>query len=263
MNSETPATNSSKQLKVMSFNVLHGEGMIDGKLNLERIASIIEASGVDVAGLQEVDKHYSSRSDYVDQAAWLAERLGMYYAYGANLILPSEEEGRPDRQYGTLVLSKYPIVYQNNHKLAQLLDVERPEARGLLETHIDVDGYLVRFFNTHLGLDQEERQQQAEQIIAKAEERPEPIIMAGDFNGSPESPEIAKLASVFRDSLESTEWQKEYTLVQPNSDNTEYIPVKRIDYLFSSRELPIISARILNDEIISDHYPLIASYSIG
>ncbi|WP_010278440.1 endonuclease/exonuclease/phosphatase family protein [Paenibacillus senegalensis] len=265
MNQEWGASNAAdgtKELTVMSFNILHGEGMIDGKLDLERIASIIEASGAELIGLQEVDKHFSARSHYVDQGVWLAERLGMDYAYGANLTLPAEDDGKPERQYGTLVLSRFPIIYKKNHKLVQLLDVNRPEARGLLETHIDIQGSKVIFFNTHLGLDSRERMQQAEQIMDKAKGRTEPIIMSGDFNAAPDSPEIIRLTSMFRDSLAGTEWEKEFTLVQPNADKTEYVPVKRIDYLFSSKELRVKDARILNEAIISDHYPLAATYSI-
>lgn len=59
---------------VMTFNIHHAQGT-DGVLDLQRIADVIEASGADVVGLQEVDRHYSARSDWVDQAAALAELL--------------------------------------------------------------------------------------------------------------------------------------------------------------------------------------------
>jgi endonuclease/exonuclease/phosphatase family metal-dependent hydrolase len=45
---------------VMSFNIHHGQGT-DGVLDLERIARVIRASGADIVGLQEVDRHFGGR----------------------------------------------------------------------------------------------------------------------------------------------------------------------------------------------------------
>ena len=98
----------ARPLTVMTYNIHHGAG-IDGVLDLERIAVLIEKSGADVIGLQEVDRHWDVRSNWVDQPAWFAQRLKMHYAYAANLDLPPVNPGEPRRQYGTAILSKYPI----------------------------------------------------------------------------------------------------------------------------------------------------------
>ena len=52
---------------------------------------MIDESGADLVGLQEVDKHWSARSDWADQPAWFAQRLGLHVAYAANLDLQSKE----------------------------------------------------------------------------------------------------------------------------------------------------------------------------
>ena len=44
--------------------------------DLERIAKVIEDSGAEIIGLQEVDNHWAERSNFEDQAKWLADRLG-------------------------------------------------------------------------------------------------------------------------------------------------------------------------------------------
>ena len=76
--------------------------------------SLFEQSGADVIGLQEVDRHWDVRSNWVDQPAWFAQRLKMHYAYAANLDLPPVNPGEPNRQYGTAILSRYPIKAFNN-----------------------------------------------------------------------------------------------------------------------------------------------------
>ena len=64
------------QLTVATYNIAHAAG-IDGRLDLERIAAEIERGGAEIVALQEVDRHWSERSQFVDQAQWLADRLGM------------------------------------------------------------------------------------------------------------------------------------------------------------------------------------------
>jgi endonuclease/exonuclease/phosphatase family metal-dependent hydrolase len=59
------------ELSVMTYNIHHGVGE-DDRLDLRRIADEIRSGGVEVPALQEVDRHWSARSDFVDQAQWLA-----------------------------------------------------------------------------------------------------------------------------------------------------------------------------------------------
>ena len=47
-------------VKVMSYNIHHAVGQ-DGVLDLERIAKVIEDSGAEIIGLQEVDNHWGER----------------------------------------------------------------------------------------------------------------------------------------------------------------------------------------------------------
>ncbi|WP_299092807.1 endonuclease/exonuclease/phosphatase family protein [uncultured Metabacillus sp.] len=151
-------------VKVMSFNIHHAEG-IDGVLDLERIAKIIEDADAEIIGLQEVDNHWSERSNFQDQAKWLAERLGMYYTYAANLDRDPLNEGDPRRQYGTAILSKYPIISSENHLLTKIGNTEQ---RGLLDAMINVKGNHLHFFNTHLALTSAEREIQVNEIHAIA-----------------------------------------------------------------------------------------------
>ena len=71
----------------MTFNIHHGRGM-DKQLDLYRIAEIIKASDADIIGLNEVDKHFSKRSDYQDQISWLAKQLNMNQAFSPSLSVP-------------------------------------------------------------------------------------------------------------------------------------------------------------------------------
>ena len=50
-----PNPPESKTFRVMTYNIHHGEGL-DGKVDLLRIAQLIQAEGADIVALQEVDK---------------------------------------------------------------------------------------------------------------------------------------------------------------------------------------------------------------
>ncbi|NUR82746.1 MAG: metal-dependent hydrolase, partial [Nonomuraea sp.] len=117
-----------ERLRVVTFNIHHGRGP-DGRLDLRRVADVLHTSGADVAALQEVDRHYAARSDFADQAAWLATALGMRLAHGANLDLDPSAPGRPRRRYGTAVLSRFPIRDSGNTLLPRFPGSEQ---RGLL-----------------------------------------------------------------------------------------------------------------------------------
>jgi hypothetical protein len=135
-----------RNLRVACFNIHHGVGH-DDVLDLERQARLLERNRADVIGLQEVDRHWSERSDWVDQAAWFGQRLRMEYVHGANLDLDPPEPGLPRRRYGTALLSRWPIISSRNTYLPW---EEGTEQRGLLEITVDLHGTELRVGNTHL-----------------------------------------------------------------------------------------------------------------
>jgi len=98
-------------VNVMSYNIHHGVGL-DGELDIARVAKVMKDANADIIGLQEVDRFYGDRSDYQDQIKKLATLLGYHYVYGANLNLAPAEGQVENRQYGTGILSKYPIIDQ-------------------------------------------------------------------------------------------------------------------------------------------------------
>ena len=122
-----------------------------------------------------MDRFWSERSAFVDQAQWLADRLGMHVVYGANLDLDPPAADRPRRQYGTAILSSHPIVYSRNTLLPR---PQNGEQRGLLEAAIDVDGTRVRVANTHLQHNSAvERRAQTERIAELLAPVSTPVIL--------------------------------------------------------------------------------------
>lgn len=234
------------ELAVLSYNIHHGEGE-DGRLDLGRIAAEIRASGADVIGLQEVDRHWGARSDWADQAAVLAELLGYHVAYGANLDQDPPAGATERRQYGTAILSRYPIVAAENVPLTSIAYPTRPtEQRGLLRATIAVRGSFVQVWNTHLDHQRsEQRISQVREILALVEDPVRPTILTGDLNAVPESPEMVLLRSRFADSFRELGRDDAYTYPATGPD-------RRIDYVLHAGTVRALSGEVRETQY-SDH----------
>lgn len=233
-----------RPLTVMSFNIHHGVG-IDGLLNLQRVADVIKTDGVDVVGLQEVDRHWGERSDFADQAAWLADELDLHVVYGANLDLDPAQAGEPRRQYGTAILSERPIRDWDNTYLPKY---EGHEQRGLLRARINVRGVWVSVYNTHLQHnDANERLEQVAAIEALMGEPDESVVLLGDLNAVPSSPEIRELVDDLVDTWEAAGVGDGNTY--PAED-----PNARIDYVLTSGDVIVRTAAVVSTDA-SDHLP--------
>lgn len=236
---------AQRDLTVVSYNIHHAQGA-DGVLDLERIAQVLEDSGADVIGLQEVDRHFGARSEYVDQAAWLAQRLGMSHCYSANLDL-DPEAGRTDRrQYGTAILSAYPMDDCENTLLPLRAGEEQ---RGLAQADVHVRGVELRVYNTHLTHQSAQgRLDQAAVFNEKAQSAGMPVVLVGDLNAEPDSAEYDVFTQVLADAWPVVGDGPGYTF---DSDN----PIGRIDYALTSAEVTPVAAEVI-PTIASDHMPL-------
>jgi endonuclease/exonuclease/phosphatase family metal-dependent hydrolase len=245
----TPAEASPgpRPLTALSFNIHHAGGL-DGVVDLDRLAAEIRATHADVVGLAEVDRHYGERSDWADQPAELAGRLGMHVVFGANLDLEPPAPGQPRRQYGTAILSRYPIVDWHN----TLLPKGKPEEeqRGLLEAVLDVHGHPVRMMTTHFQHDSAaSRLLQAEVVADAVRAATEPVVLTGDLNAPPEAPEVTTLTALLTDAFAAAGHGDGLT-------HPADVPTARIDYVLTAHARPVCSTVLPTAS--SDHRPVLA-----
>jgi endonuclease/exonuclease/phosphatase family metal-dependent hydrolase len=247
-----------RDVTVITYNIHHGVGA-DDVLDTDRIARLIRTEDAEIIGLQEVDRHFDARSDFQDQARLLARRLHMHYVYGANLDFEPLESGQPRRQYGTAILSRFPIV---DHENTLLPGFAGSEQRGLLEALIKVRGTRVRVYNTHLQHNsptpesgQAQRQLQVAAILAETSESVGlPHTLVGDLNARPDSPEMQPLLDRFEDAWTLAGEGDGFTISSTN-------PTARIDYVLVSPEIDVERASVPSS-LASDHLPVVAELEL-
>lgn len=170
----------------------------------------------------------------------------MYYVFGANLDQDPLTPGAPRRQYGTAVLSKYPILESQNYHLSSF----GLEQRGLLETKINVKGNHIYFYTTHLGT-VEQRLPQVNEILQITGSRSGTKIVTGDFNSVPGSAPIQAMKTVFKDGFAD---QNNTNTAPSNSPNA------RIDYIFTTNDITLINKEAFKgNPVASDHLPIVGT----
>ncbi len=250
------ATAVGIEVRVMTFNIRHGTDE-DNDLDLESVADDIASAKAQVVGLQEVDRHRSARSDFVDQAKWLAHRLHMHFAFGLNRVTPPKKGHKKPGLHGLVVLSKFPILAARNHMLTNIKYKYRPtKQRSLLEVVVDVKGTKVSFYNTHLDNQRkEQRVAQMKEILAITRQSGRPSILVGDLNSQPFSEVVALAKTQFHDVLADLGEGDEPTF--PYDD-----PDRRIDYILTRGPISARWATVI-DTGSSDHMPVLASLTIA
>lgn len=241
----------TKLLTVVSYNIRQGRD-VEGVLDLDRIAAVIRAQNPDLVALQEVGRHWSAESDFRDQPAELERLLDMASVFGANLDRDPREPGGPRRQYGTAILSAWPVLESENILLPRASTDN--EQRGVLVADVDLDGEPFRIYNAHLDVSADDRRLQVAAILDDADTPSPPHVLLGDLNARPSAPELAPLFERFGDAWAAAGEGDGFTF--PASE-----PKARIDYVLVSSQLEVrrVTVPVLPG---SDHLPLVAELAL-
>ena len=248
------------RLRVCTFNIHHGVGT-DGRLDLGRIADVLAATGATLIGLQEVDRTLSPRSAWIDQAAWLGERLDMEVVHGATIDRDPQAGAPPEtprRRYGNALLSAHPVRTWHASRLPG-----SARSRGARAGR--------RHRRRRRDRGPGARHPPAEPIGAGAPRAggppaqrrfgrrpghapPRPTILLGDMNAGPDSPEMRLLATVLVDAWAAVG-------IGPGRTFPAGRPIARIDHVLVSADLRPLTADV-PDTRASDHRPVVVEVEV-
>lgn len=231
---------NSTSFRFMTYNIRNGKGM-DNRTDYQRTADEILRNRADFVAVQEVDSATSrSNGRYVlGELAWRTQMFPVF----------SEAIPFDGGSYGIgLLCRKRPL------STLRVPMPGREEARTLLIAEFD-SFYLAC---THWSLNAEDRMASLEkirQVIPTLKKKP--LILAGDLNATPDSPEIQQLMKDF--TLVSNPKKPTFPADEPNQ-TIDYIAVWKdtASPLYWSNG----KTRIPEAKTVSDHRPIITEFRI-
>lgn len=246
------AVQGQDTLTVMSYNIYHAENPETAQSTIRELGRFINQVEPDFVALQEVDeqtqrlakvnsgRHFS----LTDSLAKLTSMTG-YFAKTINF-----DGGK----YGIATLSRKPV---KTHKI-KLPNPQKGESRVLfyLDTRIRLGTEFI-FSNVHLDHQYpENRFAQVKRLNEFLSKQDKPVILAGDFNFTPNSKSYGMMKSQWIDV--AFDFIERPTFTYPSQR-----PSKRIDYIFLSRN---VEWKIIDFQVYklahSDHLPIIAKIVI-
>lgn len=203
--------------------------------NLDSLARILP--DFDVIGLQETDAG-SLRSGFRNQTRYLAEAAGMpYWSH------------QPNRQVARLAHSANGLI--SRLEPTRVVDYPLPGGgRGALLAHFGEGADALAVIVAHLALGPQARERQLA-FIADLIGAHQHVILMGDLNTDPDSPEMRRLFA--RTALQPP--------AQPQPTFPSWRPRRAIDHILLSPDLRLERQWTLPDAF-SDHLPLAAEVHV-
>ena len=227
----------------MTFNIRGCKNYLTNKKDYKSIIDIIKKYNPDIIGLNEVFGGIISNNN---QAKKISKELNYYSYFGKSTRVMF-------KKYGNAIISKYPII--NN----EVINIPNPiikkgnnlyEDRTILKSIVNVEAKNINIYLTHLGLNNDE-QENGIKIINDISSN-NSIIM-GDFNMEPTNELLNYLKNNY---ISSDEYLSDVRSSFPSTK-----PIKKLDYIFVSKDIKIIDSSIKQD-IASDHLPYIIDIEI-
>jgi endonuclease/exonuclease/phosphatase family metal-dependent hydrolase len=167
-------------VRVLTYNIQQGYDA-DGLKNHTGQLDVLRRVDADLIGLQESDTNRVAGGNG-DVVRYLADQLDLYSYYGPKTVPGT---------FGIALLSKYPV-----ENVRTFYMYSEGEQTATIEAQVRVAGKLWKVYVTHLGNGGPIVQQTA---ILEVVEGQENVILVGDFNFRPDSPQYRQTTALLDD----------------------------------------------------------------
>ena len=169
-------------LRIATFNIHKGLTHFNAHFALHSQRELLRTLQPDIVFLQEVrDAHAPHSKRFINwpaqgQAAFLAEAIWPNFSYGKNSVYPAGH-------HGNAILSKFPILAENNADIS----AHSTEERGMLHCQLQIPQWErpLHAICVHLGLFARWRHAQLKMVADYIDAHvpaDEALVIAGDFN---------------------------------------------------------------------------------
>lgn len=251
--SNSPISQNSKTngrlLRVLCYNIHHCSPPSKPDLiDVDAIARVINAQNPDLVALQEIDVRTTRSGTDLDQIQALATKTNMKFFFAKGIDYGGGE-------YGVGILSKFDILDSKRYPLPSDPDT-KGEPRVLATVRVkNQQGFEFIFGSTHLDAQKANtnREMQITEITKIAASQTLPMILAGDFNATPDNQVIKTLDQHFQRTC--TTCAPTIPVINPN---------KAIDFItFRPKgKFKVVSHVVIPESYASDHLPVFSLLEI-
>ena len=253
-------------IKLLQLNIYKG-------LFFNEIVSFIEENNFDILHLQEVSGGSVSKNS-IDCFDELIRKT----SYNGHLVKSLTISDNPKSYFGNATFYKKELLPISNKAIwlkpySQITrydnasdDEIKQFPRSALDVVLKINSKNIHFINTHLAwgntpLDEDYKLSQAQILADYVRALPEPFVLSGDFNVTPETILIKMFDSQGANLI--TKYKISNTL-NPNIHRAKHLFPEGIavDYIFTSSSLAIRDFRLVDKPDLSDHFGLIVEIEV-
>jgi len=249
------------KIKFVTWNINYGK-------RWQKAIELVKKLNPDVLALQEITSffpYFGLKNVNVLEQFQKALPYLKYFCFAP--VLKREKNGKI-QQSGNALFSRYKIIDDNivyfHHKPHWGERWWNNQAKNLLEAKVRIKEKELFVYSAHLNyfpflLDTKKRLEETEKILRTVKNKT-PFILAGDFNGKPNSKVVKKLNKVFNyvNPQNKATFKLSFSIGRLEYEGLQY----KLDYIFHSSDLKVKNCQIL-DTKASDHKPIVVEFEIN
>jgi len=247
------------QVKLLQWNILYKE-------KIENIVKLLKEINADIICLQELGIDCKFNPTISDTPSYVASQLGYnYYFERAH----TKSDMTEMKAIGNGIFTRFKINKKSHFFTQEPKPIQKSyqdEGRVYVEVELDIDHLLFTIATTHLSYVHEfqinnQKRAEIDKLVNYAKNKKEKYIVTGDFNCPPDSYAISELNKYLvhcGPSFEKPTWTtKPFEYQGFNEDKLRW----RLDYIFATKDVKIISSEIVKTNY-SDHLPILVKFEI-